>query len=158
MTSPRKRGGHASARPAGSASRGTRALRGLEAGFSLVEVVVALAVLTIGALAVARSMGTALAFGTYAGEQTRATALAVDRLEYLKSQPASNVVDESPVAIDENGEPDADGAYTRSVTVKTASEGARPNTKEVTVRVEFQAGERGRRAVELFTILFVNDS
>ena len=158
MTAPRNRGDHAAAHPAASASGGTPALRGRQRGFSLVEVVVALAVLAIGALAVARSMGTALAFGTYAGEQTRATALAVDRLEYLKSQPASNVVDESPVTIDENGQPDADGAYTRSVTVKTASEGARPNTKEVTVRVEFQAGERGRRAVEIFTILFVNDS
>jgi type IV pilus assembly protein PilV len=127
-------------------------------GFSLLEVLVAIVVLSIGALAVARGMGTALATGIDAGEQTRASALAVDRLEYLKSRPASEVDDEPAERIDARGLPDPDGPYVRSVAVTDASEGARPNTKEVTVRVEYQAGQRGPREVEVYTVLFVNDT
>lgn len=127
-------------------------------GFSLLEVLVAVVLLAFGALAVARSMGTALASGTRAGEQTRATALAVDRLELLKSQPASEVDDQPAQRIDARGRPDPDGAYERSVTVRDADEGARANTKEVTVTVEFQAGGGSMEEVQLFTILFVNDA
>lgn len=127
-------------------------------GFSLLEVMVAIVVLALGALAVARGMGTALASGTDAGEKTRASALAVDRLERLKSLPSSEVDDEPPERLDARGLPDPDGPYVRQVEVADASEGARPNTKEVTVRVEYEAGERGTQDVEVFTVLFVNDT
>lgn len=127
-------------------------------GFSLLEVMVAIVVLSVGAMAVARGMGAALASGTDAGEQTRASALAVDRLEYLKSRPATEVDDEPAERIDARGVPDPDGRYVRQVVVTDASEGARPNTKEVTVRVEYQAGQRGTRDVEIYTVLFVNDT
>lgn len=127
-------------------------------GFSLLEVLVAIVVLSIGALAVARGMGAALATGTDAGEQTRASALAVDRLEYLKSRPAAEVDDEPAERIDARGVPDSEGRYVRQVEVTDASEGARPNTKEITVRVEYQAGQRGTQEVEVHTILFVNDT
>lgn len=129
-----------------------------ENGFSLFEVMVAIVLLTAGALAVAQSMGAALASGTQAGEQTRAIALAVDRLEFLKSRPAAQVEDEPAEPIDARGAPDPDGAYLREVVVRDVDEGARPNTKEVTVTVEYQAGEAGRQEVEVFTILFVNDT
>lgn len=151
-------GGHArtGARRRGpSADTGRRPRTG---GFSLFEVMVAMVLLAVGALAVARSMGTALSSGTRAGEQTRATALAVERLEYLKSRPASTVDDEPARRIDARGRPDPDGAYRREVSVRDASEGARPNTREVTVTVEFTAGEAGRQEVEMFTVLFVNDT
>lgn len=129
-----------------------------DAGFSLLEVAVAVVLLAVGALAVARGMGSAIASGTSAGQQTRATALAVDKLEYLKSRPAADVDDEPARRIDARGRPDADGPYLREVTVKDASEGSRPNTKEVTVTVEYTAGGAGAEDVELFTILFVNDT
>lgn len=149
----------ASRLPPGAARRCPRASSASPCGgFSLLEVMVAIVVLSIGALAVARGMGTALATGTDAGEQTRASALAVDRLEYLKSRPAAEVDDEPAQRVDARGLPDADGRYVRQVVVTDASEGARPNTKEVTVRVEYQAGQRGTQEVEVYTVLFVNDT
>lgn len=149
----------ASRLPSGAARRRPRATAASPSGgFSLLEVMVAIVVLSVGAMAVARAMGTALATGTDAGEQTRASALAVDRLEYLKSRPAAEVDDEPAQRVDTRGLPDADGPYVRQVVVTDASEGARPNTKEVTVRVEYQAGERGTQEVEVHTVLFVNDT
>lgn len=148
---------HARDTPTDPARRGRRR-PSPEGGFSLLEVLVAMVLLAVGALAVARGMGTALAAGTRAGEQTRASALAVSKLERLKSLPAAEVEDEAPTRIDARGRPDPDGRYLREVTVCDVDEGARPNTKEVTVRVEYRAGEAGTQEVDLFTILFVNDT
>lgn len=129
-----------------------------EKGFSLIEVMVALVVLTAGAVAVAASINAAMAAGTHASHQSRATALAVEKLEFLKAQPASAVDDEPAQQIDGTGAPDANGHYSRSVIVRDQSEGAAANTKEVIVRVEFESGLSGTKSVELFTIMFVNTS
>lgn len=128
-----------------------------DAGYSLLEVMVALVVLSLGAMIVAGSMVTVLSATTRAGEQSRATALAVQKLESLKAEPATEVDAEPPQAIDAEGTPDPDGAYTRWVEVVDEDGGASANTKEVTVVVEYQAGEGGEQLVELFTILYADD-
>lgn len=128
-----------------------------EAGYSLLEVMVALVVLSLGAMVVAGSMVTVLSATTRAGEQSRATALAVQKLESLKAELATEVDAETPQAIDAEGTPDPDGAYTRWVEVVDETSGASANTKEVTVVVEYRSGQGGEQLVELFTILYADD-
>lgn len=126
-------------------------------GFSLIEVMVAMVVVSAGALAVAASMLTALSAGTMAGEQTRATSLAVQKLEELKARPPTSVDDEVPVTVDVTGDTDPNGPYTRWVEVVDESEGAAENTRRVTVVVQYESGKMGTRTVELFTILYADD-
>lgn len=125
-------------------------------GFSLVEVLVALVVLTAGALTVAASMVVATSANTHAGELSRASALASQRLEEIKATPADEVDDEPAVRINARGIPDSNGDYIREVAVVDESEGAPENTKRVTVTVEFSSGAMGQDEASMFTILYVN--
>ncbi len=56
-------------------------------GFSLIEILIALSILTIGLLAVAKMQGTALSGDSYASAVTESSTLAQDRLETLFSLP-----------------------------------------------------------------------
>ena len=63
-----------------------------EGGFTLIEVLVAIAILSFGILAVAM-MQTSAMRANYTGYRlTEATTLAQDRLEYLKTQPYADLV------------------------------------------------------------------
>ncbi|MDP2496882.1 MAG: prepilin-type N-terminal cleavage/methylation domain-containing protein [Candidatus Palauibacterales bacterium] len=125
-------------------------------GFSLVEVLVALVVLTAGALTVAASMVVATSANTHAGELSRASALASQKLEEIKAMPADEVDDEAAIRVNARGVPTSGGAYVREVDVVDESEGAPENTKRVTVTVEFSSGAMGQDEATMFTILYVN--
>lgn len=122
-------------------------------GFSLVEVLVALVVLMAGAMAVAASVSNVVAANTMAGEHTRASALAVQEMEEIKAMDPADVDDQAAVQIDARGD-EGSGPYTKTVEVVDDTEGADANTKEVTVTVEYRAGELGTRSVDLFTIIY----
>ena len=70
-------------------------------GFSLLEVLVALGLVSIAALALAGELSLTMASNNLAGEQSRAVSLAVQKLEKLKAKPADEVVSETKTAIDE---------------------------------------------------------
>lgn len=63
-----------------------------EGGFTLIEVMAAIAILTIGILGVAAMQGSAIRANDRGYRLTEATTLAQDRLEYLKTQPYANLV------------------------------------------------------------------
>ena len=63
-----------------------------EGGFTLIEVMAAIAILTIGILGVAAMQGSAIRANDRGYRLTEATTLAQDRLEYLKTQPYTDLV------------------------------------------------------------------
>ena len=122
-----------------------------EAGFTLIEVLVAMMIFTVAAMGVAGSMAVAVTSDTHAGEQTRALALASQKLEELKARPFADVQPETARSINVRGE-EGPGPYRRAVEVAEGAEGA--NTKSVSVTVDYGAGRNGTRQVELYTIFY----
>ena len=65
----------------------TRQAAGREAGFTLIEVMVAIVILTVGLLSLAQMMVLATNSNTLSGRMTSASALAKEQLERLKAVP-----------------------------------------------------------------------
>ena len=88
-----------------------------ERGFTLLSVLLAVSMLTIGLLALARTQ--AILTSSEAGVSNRAIALAIatDRLEQLRASDPQTLASEPAAAVDANGNVSAGGAYQRSVTV-----------------------------------------
>lgn len=115
-------------------------------GFTLISVLIAITILAIGLMALARTQN--LLARTQASTASRAAALAIaqDYLEELRSRDSS-LVTESAAAVDENGAAVAGGAYRRAAVVSDDS----PTLQRVTVRVDYP-GAPG--PVELVTLIF----
>jgi type II secretion system protein I len=88
-----------------------------ERGFTLLSVLLAVSMLTIGLLALARTQ--AILTSSEAGVSNRAIALAIatDRLEQLRASDPQTLASEPAATVDANGNVSAGGAYQRSVTV-----------------------------------------
>ena len=123
-------------------------------GFSLLEALIAIVLVSIAALAVAGEISITMASSHMGTEQSRATALAVQKMEELKPLPADEVVSESKKSVNALGE-EGPGPYVRWVDVQTG--GAGGGTKIVRVFVEYNTGRFGRRTVELYTIIYAGD-
>ena len=113
------------------------------AGFTLVEVMIGMAIFVIGFLAVAAMQLVAINGDTSARKTTEAATLAADRLETLMVLPYDNIV---------SGGPETQGAYTVAWQVDENS--PLPNTKTITVRVNWQ--HRGPRDFEATYIKSAN--
>jgi prepilin-type N-terminal cleavage/methylation domain-containing protein len=137
LSGPRQQRGRGAARP--------------DAGFTLIEMVIAMTIFTIAVLGLAGSMAVAASGDTHAGEQTRALALASQKLEELKASQYTDVKSEATRSIDAKGL-DAYGPYRRTVTVQEGVEGK--NTKSVTVQVDYGAGRGQTRRVQLYTVMY----
>jgi prepilin-type N-terminal cleavage/methylation domain-containing protein len=98
-------------------------------GFTLVEVMIGMAIFVIGYLAVASMQMMAIKGDTSARKTTEAATLAADRLETLMVIPYDNIASGGPVT---------EGAY--SVSWQVAEGSLLPNTKTITVRVSWQHG------------------
>lgn len=64
---------------------------GTQKGFTLIEVLVAISILTIGILGIAGLMGTAVKSSSYSQAMTQATNLAQDRIEALQEIDFNNI-------------------------------------------------------------------
>ena len=86
-------------------------------GFTLISVLIAISMLTIGLLALARTQ--AMLTSSENGVSNRAVALAIatDRLEQLRGSDPTTLASEAAATVDGNGQPSATGAYQRSVSV-----------------------------------------
>lgn len=95
----------------------TRAPARRRAGFTLVSVILAMVLMSIGVLALVGANATALR--TLNTEGVRVTALQIARsaLESARARPPATLASEGPTAVDERGIPAADGAYLRTITV-----------------------------------------
>ncbi len=117
-------------------------------GFTIISVLVAIVMLSIGILALSRTGTQAMAAQTLAGNRTTALAIGRSYMEAVRSRPPDQVVSESAVTVDETGTVNSNGVFTRSVEVRGVSH----NLKEVRVIVEFP---RSKRPIELVTLAFV---
>ena len=120
-------------------------------GFTSIESMIALILLTIVGLAVMSEIVVVRSADKYAGEQTRAVALAARKLEELKALPAKAVVTEAAVGVDVNGN-EGSGPYRRKVDVVEGADGK--DTKTITVVVDYPTGWMGRQTVHLTTIIY----
>jgi len=105
-------------------------------GFTLVEVMIGMAIFFIGFLAIGAMQITAINGNAGAREATEAATRATDQLETLIALPYDSIVGGGPVN---------DGAYTVSWAV--ADDAPLPNTKTITVRVDWE--QRGPRSFEV---------
>ena len=105
-------------------------------GFTLVEVMIGMAIFFIGFLAVGSMQIAAINGNSGAREATEAATRATDQLETLIALPYDSIVGGGPVT---------DGAYT--VTWDVTDDTPLPNTKTITVTVDWL--HRGPRSFEV---------
>ncbi len=118
-------------------------------GYSLVSMLVAIVLLTVGVVALMRTTGEIVeGYGT---TSIRTTALSIARsyLEELRTRDPATLVTEAAVTVNDSGVADVNGNFSRSVTV-TSPQG---NLRQVVVTVNFP---RAARPIELVTLVFVS--
>jgi len=128
-----------------------------ESGFSLIEVLVAIAILAIGLLAIGSMQLSTVRNTTNSNTITQAIMLASQKMEEIKNTPDfTTLADEDEVNIDANGDPG--GIYTRrtritnpldipGITTPTSS-----FARDVEVTVEWTTVHGGNRTITLNSI------
>ena len=118
-----------------------------ERGFTLISVLLAVMMLTIGLVALARTQGLLTAAESGVSNRSVALAVASGYLEQLRGSDPSTLVSEAPVAVDADGQPAANGSYQRS-TVVTLDQ---PNLVRLQVIVDYP---RSSMPVQLVALLY----
>lgn len=120
-----------------------------QSGFTIVSVMIALVLLTLGIMAVSRTSFEVLRAHTATAARTTALEIGRSYLEELRTRDPASLVSETAVKVDETGQVSATGAYQRSVLVEVLAK----NLKRVTVRVQ---GPHLKGPIELVTNTFVS--
>ncbi|MGH7514110.1 MAG: type IV pilus modification PilV family protein [Gemmatimonadales bacterium] len=118
-----------------------------ERGFTLISVLLAVMMLTIGLVALARTQGLLAAAESGVSNRSVALAVATGYLEQLRGVDPAQLASEAPVAVDADGQPSASGPYQRSTVV----------TLDQTNLVRLQvivAYPRGPVPIELVALLY----
>jgi type IV pilus assembly protein PilV len=127
-------------RPADSKKRGTE-IRAMQnnAGFTLIEVVIAISILAVGLLGVAAMQTSAIQVNSAAGQMTARITWAQDRMEELKALPFSDPWLEAagnPPGVDSAGNThDQTTSDGYAVRWDIADDNPVPNTKRIVVTV-----------------------
>ena len=116
-------------------------------GFTLVSVVLAVMMLTIGLVALARTQALLTAAESGVSSRSVALAIATSHVEQLRSRDPWTLVSEAPVLVDADGQPSAAGPYRRSVVVALD----RGNLVRVRVIVDYP---RGQAPMELASLIY----
>jgi len=119
-----------------------------ESGFTLISVLIAMVLLSVGIMALSRAGGEVIAARTTASIKVNALAIARAHIERIRAQPPQDVKAESPVRVDEAGVMNSAGPYTRSVIVDALD----PTLIRVKVLVDFP---RATQPVELVTLIYI---
>ncbi len=90
------------------------------AGYSLVSVLIALLLLAVGVISLSNVLTQSVSMQTVMSTRTSALYIAQAHMEDLKSRDPITLASESAVAVDERGQPDVNGIFTRSVVVDSA--------------------------------------
>ena len=116
-------------------------------GFTLVSVLVALLILTIGLMALARAQ--AQLVSTQTDTSNRSTALSIARgyTEVLRSRDPWTLISEPVITVDDRGQPAAGGAFTRTTTVTVLQN----NLLQVQVDATYP---RGPLPVNIITLIY----
>ncbi len=118
-----------------------------ERGFTLISVLLAVMMLTVGLVALARTQAMLTAAESGVANRSVALAVATGHLERLRGVDPAKLASEGAVAVNADGEPAANGPYQRS-TVVTLDQ-----TNLVRLRV-IVAYPRGPTPVELVALLY----
>ncbi len=120
-----------------------------EAGFTIVSVLVAIILLSMGAMSLSHVATGAMVVQTQASNRSIAAGIGRAHLEKLHRIQPEDVAAESPVRVNAEGVVDAGGDYVRTVYVDLV----RRNVKEVKITIEYP---RSTRPVEFVTQIFVS--
>jgi len=122
-----------------------------ERGISLVSMIVALTLLSIGLSTLVRS--SAYTIGVRAGSSNRASAMYIadTYLEQLKIRSNTLTVSETPTMVDRRGTIDPSGVFSRSVDIDRS---IAPDLIKATVAVEYSWALGRRRSVEISTFIY----
>ena len=120
---------------------------GGEAGFTLVSVMIAVCMLSLGLMALAKSQGVLARSETDTANRSSALAVAQGYTEVIRSRDPSTVVSEPAVQVDANGAPATGGPYTRSTVVSSDA----PNLLRVTITVDYP---RSRSPLSIVTLIY----
>jgi type IV pilus assembly protein PilV len=107
----------------------------LEEGFTLVEIMIALVVLSVGLVALAGLQISAIKGNAFSKRMSTAVSIANTRLEQIKNTPYANIQSETSIQLTE-----ANMTFTRQVTV--TSNTPLPNTKTINVAVTWKDGTK----------------
>lgn len=105
--------------------------RRTDAGFGLIEVVVALLILSVGILSVSNVLTQSVSMQTIAAQRTSALSIAQTSMEQIRATDPLLITAQAEVSVNEDGTPDVNGVFTREVTMTAVS----GNINEVTVIV-----------------------
>jgi type II secretion system protein I len=114
-------------------------------GFTLIEVLVALSIMSLGMIGILALQKAATSASGYSRRATEAAVLAEDRLEKMRTLPLSTVIDGFDT-VDASGVENDEGLFTRTWTIVTADEIA-----TLTVRVQWNESD-GAHAITFRTL------
>jgi type IV pilus assembly protein PilV len=119
-------------------------------GFSLIDVLIGMSILSIGILAVARMQISTVRNTTNGNTITEAVMLAQQKMEELKSvQDVTTLADEVENGLEADGTAGA-GIYNRTTTIAVpANASLAANSRQVTVQVQWATVHGGNRTVVL---------
>jgi Tfp pilus assembly protein PilV len=120
--------------------------RGDQRGFTLISVLMAITMLAIGLMALARTENLLARTQTSSANRAAALSVAQNYVEELRSRDSS-LTSEPAVRVDEHGQETTEGIYQRSAYVSDDS----PTLQRVTVQVDYPGA---RAPVELVTLIF----
>jgi prepilin-type N-terminal cleavage/methylation domain-containing protein len=98
--------------------RNLNSKRDFSSGFTLLEVLIAIGILSIGLLGMATLTGSIIGYNRMAREITEATTLAQAKMEELKNEAWGNIQTETEVNLDAAGNDDPRGIYERVTEVE----------------------------------------
>lgn len=119
------------------------------AGFTLLESLLALVILSLGLLALARLQISGLQGNAWSRDMTTAVAIAEEKTEQLRNTPFTNIQAESATQVTVSNR-----NFTKAVTVTDdAPDGLTGTTKTVRVIVSWQDSKRKTHTVQIATII-----
>ncbi len=116
-------------------------------GFTIVSMLMAIILLAVGLMSLAGANAQTITMQTLAQNRTSAIAIARAYMEQVRTRDPWTVESESGVALNSDGQPSAQGAFIREMTVTSS----RQNLIQLVVSVSYP---RGTQPVQLTTSFF----
>ena len=118
-----------------------------ESGFSLISVLVAISMFSVGVLALSRTGAEVIRVQSQASARSTAVGIARAHMEALRAQDPQDITSQAAVTVNREGRPDTGGQFIRTVNVQDVAR----NLKEVRVLVTYP---RSSAPIELMTYAF----
>lgn len=98
-----------------------RSIQGHDAGFGLVSLMVAIVLLSVGVMSLSQVLTQSVSMQTIIGSRTTGLDVARSYMEQVRGLNPLLVEAEPEVRVNERGEEDSNGRFTRELTVRTVS-------------------------------------